>query len=110
MALHPKLIARENDLYPIWDVDALNNVGSDLAVGAVVLIDMTLPGSDNSIISPGTSSNLALSNTPRYLSTGNPARAGPRSRSTWSTALSESIAPSIPSEAYIIPSTRIPCL
>ena len=63
MALHPKLIARENDLYPIWDVDALNNVGSDLAVGAVVLIDMTLPGSDNSIISPGTSSNLALSNT-----------------------------------------------
>lgn len=54
MAMHPKHISRANDIYPAWDADAVNNVGSVLAVGDLVLIDWTLPGDPVSLISPFT--------------------------------------------------------
>lgn len=57
MSLAPKNVARANDWYPIRDVDATNNVGSDLSAGDLVLLDWTAPGVDNSLISP---SSLAL--------------------------------------------------
>ena len=52
MAMHPKHISRSNDIYPAWDCTGVNNVGSDLAVGDLVVIDWTAAGDAVSFISP----------------------------------------------------------
>lgn len=54
MSIHPKNVSRANDMYPIWDQDAVNNLGSDIAVGDLVLIDWTASGDPVSLIAPFT--------------------------------------------------------
>lgn len=58
MAIHPKITPRSNDIYPAWDITAVNNVGSPLNVGDLVILDWTAPGVANSLVSP--SSNLLM--------------------------------------------------
>lgn len=54
MSMHPKPVPRSNDVYPAWDATAVNNVGTALAVGDLVLIDWTIEGDPVSLISPST--------------------------------------------------------
>lgn len=58
MAIHPKITPRSNDIYPAWDITAVNNVGSPLNVGDLVILDWTAPGVANSLVSP--SSNFLM--------------------------------------------------
>ena len=55
MSVHPKNMPRINDVFPRWDAQVRNNVGSDLNKGDVVILDWTADGIEASIVSLSTS-------------------------------------------------------